>query len=190
MKIGVLALQGAVSEHLKMIEQCGHQAVPVKTTEQLNQVQKLIIPGGESTTIGRLLSRYRLKEKIVQLYQSSNIPIFGTCAGMILLAKNIEGVEQDTMGLIDVSVRRNAFGRQIDSFETDLNISVLKPRVFKGIFIRAPFITKVGKNVETLCCYDGNIVLAQEGNIIVSSFHPELGNDIRIHQYFINLQKT
>ena len=109
---------------------------------------------------------------------------------MILLAKNIEGVEQDTMGLIDVSVRRNAFGRQIDSFETDLNISVLKPPVFKGIFIRAPFISKVGKFVETLCCYDWNIVLAQEGNIIVSSFHPELGNDIRIHQYFINLQKT
>lgn len=185
MKVGVLALQGAVSEHLKMIEQCGHQAIPVKTTTHLNQIQRLIIPGGESTTIGKLLIRYQLDEKIIDLYQRTGIPIFGTCAGMILLAKQVEESKQPILGLMNITVRRNAFGRQINSFETDLEIKIITPPLFKGIFIRAPYITGVQGNVEILSRFGESIVVAREGNILVSSFHPELGNDIRVHQYFL-----
>jgi len=172
-------------EHLKMIERCGHQAMPVKTIAHLNQIQRLIIPGGESTTIGKLLARYQLDDKIVELYHSSGLPIFGTCAGMILLAKKIEEQKQKTLGLIDITVKRNAYGRQINSFEAYLEIENITPPLFKGIFIRAPYITEGGKNVQTLCSLRQNIVVAREGNILVSSFHPELGDDLRIHKYFL-----
>ena len=185
MKVGVLALQGAVIEHLKMIEKCGHQPIPVKTTTHLNQIKRLIIPGGESTTISKLLVKYHLNEKIVELHNRYGLPIFGTCAGMILLAKQVEGQKQDILGLIDITVRRNAFGRQINSFEAELEIEDITPPLFRGIFIRAPYISKAGKEVEVLSKYEGNIVVAREGNILVSSFHPELGNDIRFHQYFL-----
>jgi len=185
MKVGVLALQGAVSEHLRMVELCGHQAVPVKTLEQLNQVQKLIIPGGESTTIGKLLRKYNLDEKIIELYFKKGLPIFGTCAGMILLAKNIEGQKESYLSLINITVKRNAFGRQVNSFEEEIEIKDITPPLFKGIFIRAPYITEAKKNVEVLSEFDDNIVVAREENILVSSFHPELGNDIRFHQYFL-----
>ncbi|MFW6149500.1 MAG: pyridoxal 5'-phosphate synthase glutaminase subunit PdxT [Atribacterota bacterium] len=185
MKVGVLALQGAVVEHLKMIDRCGHQGIPVKTITDLNKIHQLIIPGGESTTIGKLLVRYHLDEKIIDLYNRTGIPIFGTCAGMILLAKHIEGKKQPILGLINISVKRNAFGRQINSFEAELEIKGITPPLFRGIFIRAPYISKVEKNVELLSRFRGNIVVAREGNILVSSFHPELGNDIRFHQYFL-----
>jgi len=186
MKVGILALQGDVLEHLKMVEQCGHQAIPVKTIAHLNQIQRLIIPGGESTTISKLLARYHLDEKIIELVHRSGLPIFGTCAGMILLAKRIERQKQPVLGLIDITVKRNAFGRQINSFEADLEIKEISPPLFKGIFIRAPYIVKAGNTVQVLCCFNKNIVLAQQGNILVSSFHPELGNDLRIHQYFLH----
>jgi len=185
MKVGVLALQGAVQEHLKMIEKCGHQPIPVKTIAQLKQVKRLIIPGGESTTISKLLVKYHLNEKIAELYNRHGLPIFGTCAGMILLAKQIEGQKQDVLGLIDITVRRNAFGRQINSFEADLEIEGITPPLFRGIFIRAPYIFKVGKEVQVLSSFSENIVLAQQKNILVSSFHPELGDDLRIHRFFI-----
>ena len=186
MKVGILALQGDFLEHLKMVEQCGHQAMPVKTIAHLNQIQRLIIPGGESTTISKLLARYYLDEKIIELVHRSGLPIFGTCAGMILLANRIESQKQTVLGLIDITVKRNAFGRQINSFEADLEIKEISPPLFKGIFIRAPYIVKAGNSVQVLCCFNKNIVLAQQGNILVSSFHPELGNDLRIHQYFLH----
>ncbi len=189
MKVGVLALQGSVLEHIRMITQCGHQAIPVKTVAHLNQIQRLIIPGGESTTISKLLARYQLDQKIIELYSRSGLPIFGTCAGMILLAKQVEEQKQAVLGLIDIFVKRNAFGRQINSFEADLEIKGFTPPLFQGIFIRAPYITKTGQNVQTLCVFSQNIVLAREGNILVSSFHPELGDDLRIHQYFLEMGK-
>ena len=178
MKVGVLALQGAVLEHLRMIEQCGYQAIPVKTIAHLNQVKRLIIPGGESTTIGKLLVKYHLDEKIIELYHRSGLPIFGTCAGMILLAKKVEQQEQPILGLVDIKVKRNAFGRQINSFEAELEIKDITPPLFRGIFIRAPYITKFEGNVEVLSRFRENIVVAKEGNILVSAFHPELGEDI------------
>jgi 5'-phosphate synthase pdxT subunit len=186
-KVGVLALQGAVSEHIRMVEQCGHQAIPVKTIVQLNQIQRLIIPGGESTTIGKLLVRYNMDEKIVDLYQRTGLPIYGTCAGMILLARKIEGQEQSMLGLMNITVKRNAFGRQIDSFEAYLKIRGITPPLFKAIFIRAPYIIgfEKKKNVEILSYFKKNIVVAREDNILVSSFHPELGCDIRLHKYFL-----
>ena len=187
MKVGVLALQGAFLEHLMMIKQCGQEGIPIKNKFELNQIKSLIIPGGESTAIGKLMSRNQLDERIIDLYNQTNIPIFGTCAGMILLAKKIEGQHQPTLGLIDITVRRNAYGRQIESFEVGLEITGVTPPLFKGIFIRAPYITKTGENIQKLCYFDQNIVLAKEENILVSSFHPELGNDLRIHQYFLKM---
>lgn len=190
MKVGILALQGAVLEHLRMVERCGHQAIPVKTIAHLKQIQRLIIPGGESTTIGKLLTRYQLDEEIIELYHRSGLPIFGTCAGLILLAKQVKEYKQPVLGLIDITVKRNAFGRQINSFEAQLEIKNITPPLFKGVFIRAPYISEAGKNVQVLCCFRENIVVAREGNILVSSFHPELGNDIRFHQYFLeNINK-
>jgi pyridoxal 5'-phosphate synthase pdxT subunit len=186
LKVGVLALQGAVSEHIKMVEQCGYQAIPVKTVSHLNQIQRLIIPGGESTTIGKLLIRYRMDEKIIDLYKRTRLPIYGTCAGMILLAKKIEGGKQPILGLMNITVKRNAFGRQVDSFETDLEIKDFTPPLFRGIFIRSPYIAKVKKNVEPLSYFKKIIVAAREDNLLVSSFHPELGNDCRFHEYFLN----
>ncbi len=187
MKVGVLALQGAVLEHLKMIERCGHQAIPVKTVAHLNQIKRLIIPGGESTTIGKLLIKYHLNERIIDLYHRSGLPIFGTCAGMILLAKKVWQQEKPVLGLINIQVKRNAFGRQIDSFETELEIRDMTPPLFRGIFIRAPYITEIKEEVEVLSRFRENIVLAREGNILVSSFHPELSEDRRIHQYFLEM---
>ncbi|MFW6148390.1 MAG: pyridoxal 5'-phosphate synthase glutaminase subunit PdxT [Atribacterota bacterium] len=185
MKVGVLALQGAVQEHMKMIEKCGHQPIPVKTIAHLNQVKRLIIPGGESTTISKLLVKYHLNEKIAELHNRYGLPVFGTCAGMILLAKQVEGQKQNVLSLIDITVRRNAFGRQINSFEAELEIKGITPPLFSGIFIRAPYISKVGKDVKILASFSENIVLAQHKNILVSSFHPELGDDLRVHRYFI-----
>ena len=126
-----------------------------------------------------------MNEKIVELYLKNGFPVFGTCAGMILLAKNIEGQKESYLDLINISVRRNAFGRQINSFEEELEIKKITPPLFKGIFIRAPYVAEAGNNVEVLSKFEGNIVVAREGNILVSSFHPELGDDIRFHQYFL-----
>ncbi len=186
MKVGVLALQGAFLEHIKIVEKIGHIAIPIKTPDQLDEIDKLIIPGGESTTISRLLNRYALDKKIVDLYKNKKIPIFGTCAGMILLAKNIEDDDNlKTLGLINIKVKRNAFGRQINSFEAYLDIKGITPPQFRAIFIRAPFIREAGKEVDILSLYKEDIVAAREENLLVSSFHPELGDDTRVHEYFL-----
>lgn len=189
MKVGVLALQGAVWEHLQMLKHCGQDVILVKKNSQLQKVKSLIIPGGESTAIAKLMESSRLGDAIINLYYKTNIPIFGTCAGMILLAKKVEGYQQFTLGLVDITVKRNAFGRQIESFEAELEITGITPPSFKGIFIRAPYITQCGEQVQKLCYFNQNIVLARQGNILVSSFHPELGNDLRIHQYFLKISQ-
>lgn len=188
MKVGVLALQGAFFEHVRMVEKCGHEGILIKTISDFKKINRLIIPGGESTTIGKLLAKYHLDEKIINLYRQTNIPIFGTCAGMIVLAKEIEGNDQHILGLMNIKVKRNAYGRQVDSFEEKLEIQGITPPSFQGIFIRAPYINKIGDNIKPLCIFQQRVVMAREGNILVSSFHPELGEDLRVHQYFLNIK--
>lgn len=186
MKIGVLALQGAVREHCNSLKSCGVEPVEIKYKEQLNEVQGLIIPGGESTTVGKLLVRHEMLGLLTDMGRKG-FPIFGTCTGLILLAKEINGSDQPRLGLMDITVERNAFGRQIASFEADLDIPVIGTSPFRAIFIRAPYITKVGEGVEVLAQMDGKILLAQQGPFLAAAFHPELTTDLRIHQYFLKL---
>jgi len=184
--VGVLSLQGAVEEHLMMIKRCGFEGVKVKTVEDLEKVDRLIIPGGESTTIGKLARIYGLDQEIIKKGKEG-MPIFGTCAGMILLANKVVGSsKQIRFNLIDIVVERNAFGRQIDSFEADLKVENLKGKLFRAVFIRAPYIKKIGSKVKVLAKFKGKIIMAQQKNILVSSFHPELTDDIRIHKYFLS----
>jgi 5'-phosphate synthase pdxT subunit len=185
LKVGVLSLQGAVEEHLEMIKRCGLEGIKVKTLGDLEKVDRLIIPGGESTTIGKLTKIYGLDREIIKRGREG-MPIFGTCAGMILLANKVIGVEQIRFNLIDIVVERNAFGRQVDSFEVDLKIEDFSGKPFKAVFIRSPYIKKVGKEVKVLAEFKGKIVMARQKNIIVSSFHPELTEDLRVHKYFLS----
>ncbi|WP_428910498.1 pyridoxal 5'-phosphate synthase glutaminase subunit PdxT [Niallia sp. Krafla_26] len=183
--VGVLGLQGAVSEHVRSIEACGAKAVVVKKVEQLEDIDGLILPGGESTTMRRLIDRYGFMEPL-KSFAASGKPLFGTCAGLILLAKEVVGYENPHLGLMDVTVERNSFGRQVDSFEADLTIKGLdKP--FVGVFIRAPHVVKVGEGVEVLAEHDGRIVAAREGQFLGCSFHPELTDDHRFTELFINM---
>lgn len=188
MKIGVLALQGAFREHIQAIKRLGYEAIEIKKPEQLDMIDGLIIPGGESTTIGKLLIDFGLMDKLREK-TDAGLPIFGTCAGLILLAKKIEDQEQPTLKLMDIEVKRNAFGRQRESFEAELDIPALGKDPVKAIFIRAPYIIKTEPNVGILCTYDDKIIMARQGNFLVSSFHPELTDDLRVHQYFINMVK-
>jgi len=183
MRIGVLALQGAVSEHINMVKSLGVEAVPVKTAEQIKSVDGLIMPGGESTTMGRLITKFEL-ENVIKERISEGMPVYGTCAGMILLAKRIKNYEQFTLGILDITVIRNAFGRQIDSMEVDLNVKGLESP-FHAIFIRAPVAVELGSDVEALASLDEGVVFLRQGNVFASAFHPELGNDPRIHKMFI-----
>ncbi len=189
--VGILALQGAVAEHARVVTDCGASYLEIKKSQQLDKVDGLIIPGGESTTMRKLMTKYGMIEPIKEL-AAQGLPIFGTCAGLILLAKEISSGEPAVLGLMNITARRNAFGRQADSFETDLTISALGKEPFKAVFIRAPWIDSVGKGVNILACFPdcGRIVLAEEDNILVSAFHPELTDDMRIHQYFLNKVKT
>ncbi len=186
MKIGVLALQGAVREHCNSLKGCGVEPVEIKNKEELSEIKGLIIPGGESTTVGKLLVRHEMLGLLKEMGRQG-FPIFGTCTGLILLAKEINGSDQSRLGLMDITVERNAFGRQIASFEADLDIDELGPEKFHAVFIRAPYITKVGKNVKVLAQIDGKILLAQEGSLLAAAFHPELTADLRIHQHFLGL---
>ncbi|MBD8071534.1 pyridoxal 5'-phosphate synthase glutaminase subunit PdxT [Bacillus sp. PS06] len=184
-KIGVLGLQGAVREHVKSIEACQAEAIIVKKVEQLDELDGLIIPGGESTTMRRLIDKYGFMEPLRQFAQSGK-PMFGTCAGLILLAKKIVGYDQPHLGLMDITVERNSFGRQVDSFEAELMI----PNVaddFVGVFIRAPHIVEAGANVEILAKHNDRIVAAREGQFLGCSFHPELTDDHRITAYFVKM---
>ncbi len=189
MRIGILALQGDFAEHIAMLSRLGVDAFPVRLPSQLNNLDGLVIPGGESTTISRLIAEYALAKPIRELaYQG--LPIWGTCAGMVLLAKEITNSPNGTLGIMDIRVERNAFGRQVDSFEADLPIPALGNHPFSGVFIRAPIIEQAGPKVEILCQLpDGTIVAARDKNCLACSFHPELTDDLRFHEYFLNLTK-
>lgn len=183
MKLGVLALQGAVSEHINMIKSLGVEAIPVKTAKEIRSIDGLIMPGGESTTMGRLITKFELTDVIKERIEEG-MPVYGTCAGMILLAKRIKNYEQFTLGILDITVVRNAFGRQIDSMEVDLEVKGLDTP-FHAIFIRAPVAIDLGSDVEALAALEEGIVFLRQGNVFASAFHPELGNDPRIHKMFI-----
>jgi len=187
MKIGVLALQGAVAEHMRSIESAGGEAVAVKRTEQLDELDGLIIPGGESTTIGKLMRQYGFIDAL-RTFSEQGKPLFGTCAGLIVLAKQIEGQEDVHLGLMDMTVARNAFGRQRESFETDLPVKGIEDPI-RAVFIRAPLIKKVAPEVEILSTYNGEIVTARQGHLLACSYHPELTADDRLHAYFLNMAK-
>jgi 5'-phosphate synthase pdxT subunit len=185
MKIGVLALQGAVREHVRLLEKAGADAVAVKRAEQLNDLDGLVIPGGESTTISKLMNEYKLTQPIRDMHQSGK-PIFGTCAGMILIAGRIAGQDEAHLGLMDITVKRNAFGRQRESFEAALDVKGIGSE-FQAVFIRAPYIEEVGPGVEVLAEVDGKIVAARQGHLLAAAFHPELTDDVRFHAYFIEM---
>jgi 5'-phosphate synthase pdxT subunit len=172
-----------------MLAESGAEPVAVKRLEQLDEVEGLIIPGGESTTMGKLLRRFDLLDPLRERARS-DFPIYGTCAGMILLADDIRGsgIDQPSIGGMDISVQRNAFGRQRESFETELDAPDLGPAPLPALFIRAPLIERVGDRVHVLATLpDGRVVAARQGNLLVSSFHPELTNDPRMHQYFLRM---
>lgn len=186
MKVGVLALQGAFIEHVKMLRQLGAETQEVRLPEDLNGLDGLIIPGGESTTIGKLAVEYGLIEPLREFARTT--PTWGTCAGMIFLAKDIGVDRQPILGLMDIQVNRNAFGRQIDSFETDLDINVLPDGPFHAVFIRAPVVTAVDPQVEVISKLEnGQIVGVQQGHLLATAFHPELTNDNRLHRYFLSI---
>lgn len=189
MKIGVLALQGAFIEHEKMLRGLGVETQQVRLPEQLNDLNGLIIPGGESTTIGLLATKYGLVEPLREFARTH--PTWGTCAGMIFLAKDIGIDRQPILGLMDLKVNRNAFGRQIDSFERDVQIDVLGERPFHAVFIRAPLATDAGDGVAVLAeLGDHQIIAAQQGHLLATAFHPELTGDDRLHAYFVDMVKT
>ncbi|WP_047502414.1 pyridoxal 5'-phosphate synthase glutaminase subunit PdxT [Staphylococcus sp. ZWU0021] len=179
MKIGVLALQGAVREHIHHIELSGHEGVAIKRIEQLEEIDGLILPGGESTTLRRLMNLYGFKEAL----QQSTLPMFGTCAGLIVMAKQISG-EDGYLDKLGITVQRNSFGRQVDSFESELDVKGIAEDI-EGVFIRAPHIEATHGDVDVLSTVGDKIVAVQEGRYLGVSFHPELTDDYRVTQYFI-----
>src|SRR5437899_2920173 len=182
MKIGVLALQGAFIEHIHTLRAIGVEGVEVRLPEHLEGVSGLILPGGESTTMRRLIERWDLRQPILDV-ADRGAPIFGTCAGMIVLAREIGGGEEPILPLLDITVERNAFGRQLDSFEADMSVLVLGDTPVHGVFIRAPIIERSGPNVDVLARLDdGRVVAVRERNIIATAFHPELAGETRFHR--------
>jgi 5'-phosphate synthase pdxT subunit len=183
-KIGVLGLQGAIPEHVKALEKSGAETRIVKRVDHLEGLDGLVLPGGESTTMRRLMDQYQLFDAIKRF--AENKPVFGTCAGLILMAKQIEGQKGPHLALMDINVRRNAFGRQVASFEADLKIEGIADH-FNGVFIRAPYILDVGPDVDVLSRYEDKIVAAKQGHFLTCAFHPELTDDTRFHQYFVKM---
>lgn len=187
--IGVLALQGDFREHANVLRTTGCETKEIRLPEQLNSIDGLIIPGGESTTIAQLMDTFGFVDKVKQLVRDG-MPIWGTCAGMIVLARKLDGDRPEPLGLIDIEVERNAFGRQIDSFETMISVPVLGSEPFRGVFIRAPIIRGIGSGVKIIAKIsetskpDEQVVAAKQDNILVTSFHPELTDDPRFHDYF------
>ena len=186
-KIGVLGLQGAVREHVKSVEASGAEAVVVKRIEQLEEIDGLILPGGESTTMRRLIDKYAFMEPL-RTFAKSGKPMFGTCAGMILLAKTLIGYEEAHIGAMDITVERNAFGRQKDSFEAALSIEGVGED-FIGVFIRAPYVVEVADNVEVLSKHGDRMVAVRQDQFLAASFHPELTDDHRVTAYFVEMVK-
>ena len=185
MKIGILALQGSVIEHRRMLEKLDIDVVEVRLPKDLDNIDGLIIPGGESTTISLLMEKYELDKKIVKRHREG-MPVYGTCAGAILLAKEIVGEDKKSpLGLMDIAIKRNDYGRQIDSFEADLSIANIGD--FKGVFIRAPVLKRFFNGVRILSEHNNNVVMAQQGNLLITTFHPELTDDPRVHKYFVGM---
>ncbi|MBI4302535.1 MAG: pyridoxal 5'-phosphate synthase glutaminase subunit PdxT [Chloroflexi bacterium] len=188
-RIGVLALQGAFAEHISVLQRLGVEAVPVRLPGELEELEGLIIPGGESTTMSRLMTVFHLRDEIKRLAEDG-LPMWGTCAGLILLAKEVDSLP-DPLGVMDIGVRRNAFGRQVDSFETELPVLPLGKEPFPAVFIRAPQIDRLGSEVEVLArLTNGQVVAARENNLVATAFHPELTTDPRFHCYFLNMAKN
>jgi len=187
--IGVLAYQGDVREHLRALAAAGARAVEVRTLADLDRVDGLIIPGGESTVIGKLAARFGLLEPLRQRARAG-LPVFGTCAGMILLAREVEGPPQDLLGVLDVRVRRNAFGRQVASFEAEVDVKGLDGGPVSGAFIRAPWVAEAGPDVEVLAEVDGKVVAVRQGNLLATAFHPELTGERRLHAWFVDLARA
>ncbi len=186
-KIGVLALQGDFAEHIGIFQRLGIAAQEVRHPQELASLDGLVIPGGESTTVTRLISEFALLEPLRERAQNG-FPIWGTCAGMIVLAQRASGLEWPTLDALAIAVRRNAFGRQVDSFETDLAVPALGQQAFHAIFIRAPIVEEVGDGVEVLAKLDnGNAVAVRQANALATAFHPELTEDDRFHRYFIDM---
>jgi len=189
-RIGVLALQGDFAEHVSVLRRLGSEAQEVRRPEELSGLDGLIIPGGESTTISRLMAEYGLAEPLRRLAQDS-FPVWGTCAGMIVLARRASDLEWPTLAALDIAVRRNAFGRQVDSFEVDLQVPSLGAATFHAVFIRAPTVEEVGDVVEVLAALeDGRVVAVRQGNVLATAFHPELTIDDRFHRYFLEMVRA
>jgi 5'-phosphate synthase pdxT subunit len=184
--VGVLALQGAFARHVEAVAGLGYESFEVRNAAQLERCDALVLPGGESTTMSNLLKTFDLVDPLTTML-AGGLPVFGTCAGMILLADSISDGREDqiSFGVIDIAVRRNGYGRQIDSFETDLAVAELGDDPFTAVFIRAPVVEAVGAGVDVLASVDGDPVLCRQGPILVSSFHPELTEDLRLHRYFL-----
>lgn len=191
MKIGVLDIQGSVKEHAEALQKCGAEVVFVKTSEDLMKVSGLIIPGGESTTIGKLLRKFGLRDAIIRRAQKG-MAIWGTCAGAILLAKKIsENQQADSLKLMDIEIERNAYGRQLDSFESEVEFfedgNDAAGKLIPAIFIRAPKIKSIGKNVKVLAKHGKEIVAVREGNLLATMLHPELTSGLHLHRYFLEM---
>ncbi len=189
--VGVLSLQGDFREHIAKIKECGANAIEIRLPGQLKDIDGLIIPGGESTTIKKLLVKYEFKEALDEFYKEGK-PIFGTCAGLVLISGNIEG-EGKGLGYINIDVRRNAYGRQVDSFEEMVSLDfgeADEDRKFRAVFIRAPKIIRTGSDVRVIASLNGEPVLVKCGNIMAGAFHPELTGDLRVHEFFVNMIKS
>ncbi len=187
-KIGVLSIQGDFAKHIDALLKCGvpnQKIIQVKVPKDLEQVNRLILPGGESTTVGLLMERYGLATAI-QHAAKEGMPLWGTCMGMILLAKHVENYSQKTLGVLDISVKRNAFGTQIHSFEESIYFAPLEQTIL-GVFIRAPIVTQIGDQVKILAEYNHQVIAVQQNKVIATSFHPELTDDIQMHQWFLRL---
>jgi len=190
MLVGVLALQGDFREHISALAECGVEAIPVKHLSEVDDIDALVLPGGESTTIAKLARTFGLFDRISERIHGG-MPTYGSCAGMILLADRIEGAAagQESFGGLDITVRRNAFGRQVDSFESDLNMTGITAPAIRAVFIRAPWVEALGPSVEVLASveFNGELhpVAVRQGNLLATSFHPEITGDNRVHRYFI-----
>ncbi|MEA2721203.1 MAG: pyridoxal 5-phosphate synthase pdxT subunit [Candidatus Eremiobacteraeota bacterium] len=187
--VGVLALQGDVVEHVHALERSGADVVEVRTPADLAEVDALVVPGGESTTVIRLIDRFGLTQPIKDRARGG-MPFWGTCMGLIVAAHDVAELQQPTLDLLDVTVRRNAFGRQVDSAEVPLHVPVLGDAPFPAVFIRAPWIERTGPGVETLAERDGHGVMVRQGNVLGTSFHPELTGDDRVHAYFLEMVRA
>jgi pyridoxal 5'-phosphate synthase pdxT subunit len=185
-RVGVLAYQGDVREHLAALEAAGAVPVEIRRVEELDAVDGLVVPGGESTVIGKLANRYGLLEPLRERARAG-LPVLGTCAGMIFLAREVEGPPQDLLGVLDVRVRRNAFGRQVASFEAEVDVKGVDGGPVAGAFIRAPWVADAGPEVEVLAEVEGKVVAVRQGNLLATAFHPELSGEVRLHRWLVDL---